>query len=189
MSAMLVTIDTELWSMELWKYIGYNFIRADCCSICPRLSACTHVQICTCICTQFTNCEVICPCSCCPSDKLIPSLNSKKGEQEPLKAEHWSWKQTFRIRAKGKLAHSQDVLNPFWSVKGEYSYHPLGKEQACQDWMDYACLWATVGTNIFTGMWMTDLLTFSSKGQNLMWQLEKQPLSCHLSLFLHFCAT
>lgn len=146
------------------------------------------MRICTCICTQFTNCEVICPCSCFPSDNLIPSLNSKKAEQEPLKTERWSWKQTFRIRAQRKLANNQDVLNPFGSVKGEYSYHPLGREQACWDWMDYACFWATVGTRIFTCMWMTELLTFSSKSQNLMWQQEKQPLSCHLSFCLHFYA-
>lgn len=36
------------------------------------------------------------------------------------------------------------------------------------------------------GWWITRHVTFSSKAQNLIWQLEKQPLSCHFSFFLNF---
>lgn len=131
---------------------------------------------------------VICPRSCFPSDNLIPSLNSKKGEQQPLKAERWSWKQTFRIRAQRKLANNQDVLNPFWSVKGEYSYHPLGREQACRDWMDYVCFWATVRTHTFLPAcgWL-NYSPFQAKAKIWCDNWEKQPLSCPLSFFLHFC--
>lgn len=175
---MLVIIDWVVKNAAVKTHRLQLKLRADCCSICPRLRARTHMLICTCICTQLTDCEVICPCACFPSDNLIPSSNSKKGKQEPLKAERWSWKQTFRIRAPRKLAHNQDVLNPFGSVKGEYSYHRLGREQACWDWMDYACSRATVGTHASTCTWRTNLLTFSSKGQNLRWWLEKQPASC-----------
>lgn len=106
-------------------------LRADCCSICPGLSVHTRMQICTCICTRFYN-RVICPCSCFPLDNLIPSLNLKKKKKlkrraGAIKSRALVWKQTFRIRAQRKLTHNHDVLNPFWSVKGEYSYHLLGE--------------------------------------------------------------